>query len=228
MVNRPTCMPTARTLGAALFALAMVVCLCVPKVAHAQSTAAPSWATPVDDSSDQTVVTQSAATLAPTPQPMLRPAATSVATPVPVRAAPSPVTSYTAAAPARAPHPSGVASVHPATASTYAMSNPSPAPAPVDSPEPVDSVAPVTAQSWTTATQSLVSSVNLWGAKAGWKVVWKSSTDRNLSVPVSFSGTFPDAIKGLFELYANSEHPFRVDSYPNQRPAPLVVISEMK
>jgi hypothetical protein len=85
---------------------------------------------------------------------------------------------------------------------------------------------------WSTGTNtSLIRAVNGWAAKSGWRVLWKASmdgktNDRRIEAPLNFDGTFQEAIKGLFELYQSSPHPFMVDSYPRQLP-PLVVITEL-
>ncbi len=64
-----------------------------------------------------------------------------------------------------------------------------------------------------------------WAHRAGWRVLWRASSDRRIEAPLTFEGSFQAALRGVFGLYAKTSNPLRVDTYPDQRP-PLVVVSE--
>ena len=101
--------------------------------------------------------------------------------------------------------------------------------APLPKYEPRTSESPI---AWDTGKNtSLMKAVAEWAHRAGWRVLWRSSTrlpvnDRRLDAPLHFTGDFQSALKHLFELYKGTAHPFTVDSYPQQLP-PLIVITEI-
>lgn len=96
--------------------------------------------------------------------------------------------------------------------------------APVVSPAPLPK--PLS-QVWVAeAGSTLRESVEGWGKKAGWKVIW---AQEDLNYPIAaalrFEGSFMDAIDQLFPLYDNAPRPFVVDG---SRPQKLVHIAERK
>lgn len=87
---------------------------------------------------------------------------------------------------------------------------------------------------WSTGSEtSLQAAIQIWAKKAGWRVVWKASSDRRLLVPLTFRGTFQDAVSHLFQLYADSDaqsstatnNPLYSDVYPMQSP-PTVIVTD--
>ncbi|MGF0335764.1 TcpQ domain-containing protein [Ectopseudomonas toyotomiensis] len=94
--------------------------------------------------------------------------------------------------------------------------------APVVSPAPLPK--PLS-QVWVAeAGSTLRESVEGWGEKAGWKVIW---AQEDLNYPIAatlrFEGSFMDAIDQLFPLYDDAPRPFVVDG---SRPQKLVHIAE--
>ncbi len=56
-------------------------------------------------------------------------------------------------------------------------------------------------ETWTTQFPMLSSSIQAWATHAGYTVMWKASTDRNLPAPLQFRGTFEEACRQAFDLY---------------------------
>ncbi|MEY2117135.1 TcpQ domain-containing protein [Rhodanobacter sp. FW106-PBR-R2A-1-13] len=81
-------------------------------------------------------------------------------------------------------------------------------------------------ESWTSGRDlTLHAVVFSWAHRAGWRVLWHASSDRRIEAPLTFGGSFQGALRNLFELYAKTSNPLKVDAYPDQHP-PLVVVSE--
>ncbi len=71
---------------------------------------------------------------------------------------------------------------------------------------------------------TLKTSVQEWGKKAGWDVVWNADYDYPIKASLTFEGSFLDAITTLFRSYEKAEKPFWVDVYQKQTP-PVLAIS---
>lgn len=74
---------------------------------------------------------------------------------------------------------------------------------------------------------TLKASVQEWGKKAGWEVVWGADYDYPIEVGLTFDGSFLDAITTLFRSYDKAEKPFVVDVHQKQTP-PVLFISARK
>ena len=72
--------------------------------------------------------------------------------------------------------------------------------------------------------RQLKTSVQEWGKKAGWDVVWNADYDYPIKASLTFEGSFLDAITTLFRSYEKAEKPFWVDVYQKQTP-PVLAIS---
>lgn len=188
--------------------VAVMAILCGIVSAHAlaqsaKATMTPSWAEPIDDVSGQR-----AAPLNDTP--MVSPAR------------PSPITGNQAPSSAKLPATASLAS---SVAPSPMIDERSDLGRPVPAAPRASSQAPI-AQSWTTGTNTSLRMVVLdWARRAGAKVIWQATTDRNIEAPLNFSGSFPEAVHGLFDLYGKTRKPLFVDSYPTQRP-PLILVTE--
>ncbi|VXC24438.1 Pilus assembly protein PilL [Pseudomonas sp. 8Z] len=83
-------------------------------------------------------------------------------------------------------------------------------------------------QVWTAETGStLRESVEAWAARANWKVKWLAKgLDYPIEAPLTFEGTFQDAIGELFPLYDSAPRPFYVNVH--QAPQRLIEVVEKK
>ncbi|EMM6737368.1 toxin co-regulated pilus biosynthesis Q family protein, partial [Pseudomonas aeruginosa] len=83
------------------------------------------------------------------------------------------------------------------------------------------------AQSWSAETGStLRDTLEAWAKRARWTVRWEPQ-DLNypIEAPLSFHGSFEDAVSELFPLYDAAERPFLVNA---SRPQSLIIIKERK
>lgn len=83
------------------------------------------------------------------------------------------------------------------------------------------------AQSWSAETGStLRDTLEAWAKRARWTVRWEP-LDLNypIEAPLTFHGSFEDAVSELFPLYDAAERPFLVNA---SRPQSLIIIKERK
>lgn len=173
-------------------------------VAAQTTSTAPSWATPVDDATQQQVgqaadirayADQSAKALGASP-------------------------SLPAAQPTRTRWPvAGTVPGHAGTSSELATNS---ATASRELPMVTISSAPQVPETkeWVTDGKSLRGAVNKWVAMSGgWHVLWKkpdgadSKMERTLDVPLQFSGTFKDAMEQLVKLYHSKGDKLYIDTW---------------
>ncbi|RQA25336.1 pilus assembly protein PilL [Pseudomonas aeruginosa] len=189
---------------------------------------------------------------APTPAAVAQPSSTekvstlespvvvaSVPTPTPITTSPAPTkkpestTVFPPAAPAKDGHPSsppGASAPIKPLASTVKPTPPTPAS--VASAPPVKVLRPTEpsrqlAQSWSAETGStLRDTLEAWAKRARWTVRWEP-LDLNypIEAPLTFHGSFEDAVSELFPLYDAAERPFLVNA---SRPQSLIIIKERK
>jgi len=220
--------PVARFKSALAFAI--LIGLSVASV-HAQtapvSESAPSWADPVDDVTGQVASPVANATVTHAfPAQIMAPTS-------PIAVQP-PVAHVAQTAPLRPTQTNGMASIGGACSTNGLLAQGIGGSGLLHCSGGVWSVNAVTTEqatpvaavpNWNSGTSTSLRGVTQeWAKQAGWRVVWHA-TDRQLDAAVGFSGSFSDAIHGLFGLYAQKKQPLYVDSYPNQMP-PLVVITE--
>ncbi|HCE9699874.1 TPA: TcpQ domain-containing protein [Pseudomonas aeruginosa] len=164
----------------------------------------------------------------------------SVPTPAPITTSPAPAkkpestTVLPPAAPAKdgspssPPTPAASAPIKPLASAVKSMP-PTPA---VASAPPVKVLTPAEpsrqlAQSWSAETGStLRDTLEAWAKRARWTVRWEP-LDLNypIEAPLTFHGTFEDAVSELFPLYDAAERPFLVNA---SRPQSLIIIKERK
>lgn len=89
---------------------------------------------------------------------------------------------------------------------------------------PVVNLQPVIMSSWNALTGSTIkSTVQLWADKQGWRLVWQTDKDYNITAPFTVHGKdssdvgFMEAMKQAFALYEHARFPFIVKAYPEQR-----------
>ncbi|MCK1824296.1 TcpQ domain-containing protein [Pseudomonas aeruginosa] len=190
--------------------------------------AAPTPAAVVQLSSTEKVSTlESPVVVAPVPTPA--PITTSLA---PTKK-PESTTVLPPAAPAKDGHPSsppGASAPIKPLASTVKPTPPTPAS--VASAPPVKVLTPTEpsrplAQAWSAETGStLRDTLEAWAKRARWTVRWEPQ-DLNypIEAPLTFHGSFEDAVSELFPLYDAAERPFLVNA---SRPQSLIIIKERK
>ncbi|HHH9232491.1 TPA: TcpQ domain-containing protein [Pseudomonas aeruginosa] len=188
---------------------------------------------------------------APTPAAVAQPSSTekvstlespvvvaSVPTPAPITTSPAPTkkpestTVLPPAAPAKDGHPSSPpAASAPIKPLASAVKSMPPTPAVASAP-PVKVLTPAEpsrqlAQSWSAETGStLRDTLEAWAKRARWTVRWEPQ-DLNypIEAPLTFHGSFEDAVSELFPLYDAAERPFLVNA---SRPQSLIIIKERK
>ncbi|HCE7691765.1 TPA: TcpQ domain-containing protein [Pseudomonas aeruginosa] len=189
---------------------------------------------------------------APTPPAVAQPSSTekvstlespiviaSVPTPAPITTSHAPAkkpestTVLPPAAPAKDGHPSSPpAASAPTKPAASAVKSTPPTPASVASAPPVKVLTPAEpsrqlAQSWSAETGStLRDTLEAWAKRARWTVRWEP-LDLNypIEAPLTFHGSFEDAVSELFPLYDAAERPFLVNA---SRPQSLIIIKERK
>lgn len=70
---------------------------------------------------------------------------------------------------------------------------------------------------------SLQNQLDSWAERAGYQLVWKSSSDLDMEAHASFKGTFVGVIQQLFTGLHKSGHPLRVTLYQNNN---VIEVSE--
>ncbi|EOD8834950.1 TPA: pilus assembly protein PilL [Pseudomonas aeruginosa] len=189
---------------------------------------------------------------APTPAAVAQPSSTekvstlessvvvaSVPTPAPITTSPAPTkkpestTVLPPAAPAKDGHPSSPpAASAPIKPLASAVKSTPPTPATVASAPPVKVLTPAEpsrqlTQFWSAETGStLRDTLEAWAKRARWTVRWEP-LDLNypIEAPLTFHGSFEDAVSELFPLYDAAERPFLVNA---SRPQSLIIIKERK
>lgn len=189
---------------------------------------------------------------APTPPAVAQPSSTekvstlespvvvaSVPTPAPVTTSPAPAkkpestTVLPPAAPAKDGHLYSLpAASAPTKPPASAVKSTPPTPATVASAPPVKVLTPTEpsrqlTQSWSAETGStLRDTLEAWAKRARWTVRWEPQ-DLNypIEAPLTFHGSFEDAVSELFPLYDAAERPFLVNA---SRPQSLIIIKERK
>lgn len=76
--------------------------------------------------------------------------------------------------------------------------------------------------------ETLTQALNDWAGKAGYSVVWNADHTFNIEASASFDGNFIKAVTDLFDAYKGADRPIVVDLYPDQKPKPIVVVSNAK
>ncbi|RQF52126.1 pilus assembly protein PilL [Pseudomonas aeruginosa] len=163
----------------------------------------------------------------------------SVPTPAPITTSPAPAKKpeSTTVLPPAAPAKDGPPSSPPAASAPIkppasAVKSTPPTPATVASAPPVKVLTPTEpsrqlAQSWSAETGStLRDTLEAWAKRARWTVRWEPQ-DLNYAIeaPLTFHGSFEDAVSELFPLYDAAERPFLVNA---SRPQSLIIIKERK
>ncbi|RPU97351.1 pilus assembly protein PilL [Pseudomonas aeruginosa] len=189
---------------------------------------------------------------APTPPAVAQPSSTekvstlespivvaSVPTPAPITTSHAPAkkpestTVLPPAAPAKDGHPSSPpAASAPTKPAASAVKSTPPTPPTVASAPPVKVLTPTEPsrplpQAWSAETGStLRDTLEAWAKRARWTVRWEPQ-DLNypIEAPLSFHGSFEDAVSELFPLYDAAERPFLVNA---SRPQSLIIIKERK
>ncbi|MBH9251254.1 TcpQ domain-containing protein [Pseudomonas aeruginosa] len=189
---------------------------------------------------------------APTPAAVAQPSSTekvstlespvvvaSVPTPAPITTSPAPAkkpestTVLPPAAPAKDGHPSSPpAASAPTKPAASAVKSTPPTPPTMASAPPVKVLTPTEpsrplAQAWSAETGStLRDTLEAWAKRARWTVRWEPQ-DLNypIEAPLTFHGSFEDAVSELFPLYDAAERPFLVNA---SRPQSLIIIKERK
>lgn len=137
------------------------------------------------------------------------------------------------AAPAKDGHPSSPpAASAPTKPAASAVKSTPPTPPTVPSAPPVKVLTPTEpsrplAQAWSAETGStLRDTLEAWAKRARWTVRWEPQ-DLNypIEAPLTFHGSFEDAVSELFPLYDAAERPFLVNA---SRPQSLIIIKERK
>lgn len=65
---------------------------------------------------------------------------------------------------------------------------------------------------------TLRESIEAWGKKAGWRVIWeKGADDYPLLAPVRFQGAFDEAASAFIKLYEKAKKPLLVDIQATQK-----------
>lgn len=83
--------------------------------------------------------------------------------------------------------------------------------------------------SWTIRQgETLTQALNNWAGKAGYSVVWNADHTFNIEASASFDGSFIKAVTNLFDAYKDADRAVVVDLYPDQKPKPVVVVSNKK
>ncbi len=159
--------------------------------------------------------------------------------PAPITTSPAPTkkpestTVLPPAAPAKDGHPSSPpAASAPIKPLASTVKPTPPTPASVASAPPVKVLTPAEpsrqlAQSWSAETGStLRDTLEAWAKRARWTVRWEP-LDLNypIEAPLTFHGSFEDAVSELFPLYDAAERPFLVNA---SRPQSLIIIKERK
>ncbi|BGD49831.1 TPA: pilus assembly protein PilL [Pseudomonas aeruginosa] len=162
----------------------------------------------------------------------------SVPTPAPITTSPAPTkkpestTVFPPAAPAKDGHPSSPpAASAPIKPLASAVKSMPPTPAVASAP-PVKVLTPAEpsrqlTQAWSAETGStLRDTLEAWAKRARWTVRWEPQ-DLNypIEAPLTFHGSFEDAVSELFPLYDAAERPFLVNA---SRPQSLIIIKERK
>jgi type IV secretion system protein VirB9 len=82
-----------------------------------------------------------------------------------------------------------------------------------------------TSSNWDAAVgSSLRKSVEAWSKQAGWSVDWQAEDlDYPIEAPLQFSGSYEQAISGIFNLYRSAKRSFSVDGRRAQK---LLIITE--
>ncbi|HHN0605048.1 TPA: TcpQ domain-containing protein, partial [Pseudomonas aeruginosa] len=163
----------------------------------------------------------------------------SVPTPAPITTSPAPAkkpestTVLPPAAPAKDGHSSSLTTASaPIKPLASAVKSTPPTPATVASAPPVKVLTPAEpsrqlAQSWSAETGStLRDTLEAWAKHARWTVRWEPQ-DLNypIEAPLTFHGSFEDAVSELFPLYDAAERSFLVNA---SRPQSLIIIKERK
>ncbi|MCO2937783.1 pilus assembly protein PilL [Pseudomonas aeruginosa] len=189
---------------------------------------------------------------APTPPAVAQPSSTekvstlespivvaSVPTPAPITTSHAPAkkpestTVLPPAAPAKDGHPSSPpAASAPTKPAASAVKSTPPTPPTVASAPPVKVLTPTEPsrplpQAWSAETGStLRDTLEAWAKRARWTVRWEPQ-DLNypIEAPLTFHGSFEDAVSELFPLYDAAERPFLVNA---SRPQSLIIIKERK
>ncbi|HEK1247468.1 TcpQ domain-containing protein [Pseudomonas aeruginosa] len=191
---------------------------------------------------------------APTPAAVAQPSSTekvstlespvvvaSVPTPAPITTSPASAkkpestTVLPPAAPAKDGHPSSPpppAASAPTKPAASAVKSTPPTPPTMASAPPVEVLTPTEpsrplAQAWSAETGStLRDTLEAWAKRARWTVRWEPQ-DLNypIEAPLTFHGSFEDAVSELFPLYDAAERPFLVNA---SRPQSLIIIKERK
>lgn len=94
---------------------------------------------------------------------------------------------------------------------------------------PANVIAQPTTQVWTIKQgETLTEALNNWAKRAGYSVVWNADHTFDIEAAASFDGDFTKAITSLFSAYKDADRPVVVDLYPDQKPKPVVVVSNAK
>ena len=64
---------------------------------------------------------------------------------------------------------------------------------------PVSAPEPAKDPTWSIAPGSLKAQVATWAARAGYRMVWQADTDLHMAAGATFKGSFPEAVRALFE-----------------------------
>ncbi|WP_375080135.1 TcpQ domain-containing protein [Pseudomonas aeruginosa] len=189
---------------------------------------------------------------APTPPAVAQPSSTekvsTLESPIVVASVPTPAPITTSHAPAKKPESTTVlppaapakdghlyslpAASAPTKPPASAVKSTPPTPATVASAPPVKVLTPTEpsrqlTQSWSAETGStLRDTLEAWAKRARWTVRWEPQ-DLNypIEAPLTFHGSFEDAVSELFPLYDAAERPFLVNA---SRPQSLIIIKERK
>lgn len=78
-------------------------------------------------------------------------------------------------------------------------------------------------KTWMLMPGSLQNQLDSWAERAGYQLVWKSSSDLDMEAHASFKGTFVGVIQQLFTGLHKSGHPLRVTLYQNNN---VIEVSE--
>ena len=90
--------------------------------------------------------------------------------------------------------------------------------------KPEVNLQPVIMSTWVAVTgKSLRTNVQMWSDKQGWRLIWQTNHDYNITAPFTVYGKdtsdvgFMEAIKRVFAYYDDAQYPYKVDAYPEQR-----------
>lgn len=67
------------------------------------------------------------------------------------------------------------------------------------SPVPAQGPEPALKPTWSIAPGSLKAQVGTWAARAGYRMVWQADTDLHMAAGTTFTGSFAEAVRALFE-----------------------------